>query len=165
MAKDEMAEKDDSMKAMDLPAWQTLQLTDVRTGESFTLSDYAGKALFVETMATWCPNCRTQLSTVKVAVANADPDQVAFLALSVEAGLDASALAAYADQNEFKWRFAVVTPEMLQALAETFGPTVANPPATPHFIVRPDGSYTELTTGFTPSDTIVANLAAAIAGQ
>ena len=165
MADDKMADDDTMMDAMDLPAWQTISLIDVRTGESFTLADYAGKAIFVETMATWCPNCRSQLSTVKVAVANADPDQVAFLALSVEAGLDAAALAAYADQNEFSWRFAVVTPEMLQALAETFGPTVANPPATPHFIVRPDGSYTELTTGFSSSDTILANLAAVIAGQ
>jgi thiol-disulfide isomerase/thioredoxin len=117
MAEDTMAE--DAMEAMDLPAWQTLPLIDVRTGESFTLADYAGKALFVEPMATWCPNCRSQLGTVKTAVANANPDQAAFLALSVEAGLDASALAAYADQNEFGWRFAVATPEMLQALAET----------------------------------------------
>ncbi|MBI1299463.1 redoxin domain-containing protein [bacterium] len=163
MADDKMA--DDKMEAMDLPAWQTLPLIDVRTGETFTLADYAGKALLIEPMATWCPNCRTQLGNVKTAVASANPDQMAFLALSVEAGLDASALAAYADQNEFNWRFAVTTPEMLQALAETFGPTVANPPATPHFIVRPDGSYTELTTGFTSSEAILANLATAVAGQ
>ena len=165
MAEDTMAEDATAMPDMDLPAWQTLPLVDVRTGESFTLADYAGKALFVEPMATWCPNCRSQLGTVKTAVANADPEQVAFLALSVEAGLDASTLAAYADQNEFGWRFAVAPPEMLQALAETFGPTVANPPATPHFIVRPDGSYTDLTTGFTASETILADLASAVAGQ
>ncbi|MFQ5419741.1 MAG: peroxiredoxin family protein, partial [Anaerolineae bacterium] len=46
--------------AADRPAWQTVPLTDVRTGETFTLADYAGKVIIVETMAVWCPFCDQQ---------------------------------------------------------------------------------------------------------
>jgi thiol-disulfide isomerase/thioredoxin len=160
----ETATMDDgeSMAAMDLPAWQTISLTDARTGESFTLADYAGKTVFVETMATWCSNCKQQLSTVKSAVAQADPDKTAFIALSVETDLDPSALAQYADQNGFEWRFAVASRELVQALAATFGTTIVNPPSTPHFILRADGSYTELSTGIHSSDAILAELSAAM---
>ena len=144
---------------IDLPAWQTLTLTDARTGESFTLADFAGKTVFVETMATWCPNCRQQLANVKSAAERADGAQVVFIAISVETDLAAETLAQYADDNGFGWTFAVATPELVQALGATFGPTIANPPATPHFLIHPDGSHSELVTGFESGDAILAALA------
>jgi hypothetical protein len=35
------------------PDWLTLPLTNARTGETFTLADFAGKTVFVHPMATW----------------------------------------------------------------------------------------------------------------
>lgn len=143
---------------MELLPWQTMALTDARTGETFTLADFAGKTIFVETMATWCPNCRQQLGNVKSAAARANADSVVFVAISVETDLSPATLAQYADDNGFAWTFAVATPEMVQALAETFGQTIANPPATPHFLILPDGSHSDLVTGFESGDQILANL-------
>ena len=158
MTDDAMTDDAESMIG-ELPAWQTMTLTDARTGESFTLADFAGKTVFVETMATWCPNCRQQLGNVKSAVAGADEMQTAFIAISVETTLAAETLAQYADDNGFGWTFAVATPEMVQALADTFGQTIANPPATPHFLILPDGSHSDLATGFESGEQILANLA------
>jgi thiol-disulfide isomerase/thioredoxin len=141
------------------PAWQTISLTDARTGETFTLADFAGKTVFIETMATWCPNCRQQLANVKSAAERADAEQVVFIAISVETDLSPATLAQYADDNGFGWTFAVATPELVQALGATFGPTIANPPATPHFLIRPDGSHSDLVTGFESGDAILAALA------
>ncbi len=143
----------------DLPVWQTMALTDARTGATFTLADFAGKTVFVETMATWCTNCRQQLGNVKDAAARADTAQVVFLAISVETDLVAETLANYANDNSFDWTFAVATPELLRALAETFGQTIANPPATPHFLIYPDGAHGDLVTGIESSDEILASLA------
>ncbi|MEZ4664752.1 MAG: TlpA disulfide reductase family protein [Caldilineaceae bacterium] len=154
----DMAMDDADAMMHDLPAWQTMTLTDARTGETFSLADFAGKTVFVETMATWCTNCRQQLGNVKSAVARADMEQVVFIGISVETNLAAETLAQYANDNGFVWTFAVATPEMLQALADAFGQTIANPPATPHFIIQPDGSHSELTTGFESGDQILANL-------
>lgn len=143
---------------MALPAWQTMTLTDARTGASFTLADFAGKHVFVETMATWCSNCRQQLGNVKSAVARADGNQVVFVAISVETDLAPATLAQYVTDNGFDWTFAVATPDFVRALADTFGPTIANPPATPHFLIHPDGAHGDLITGYESGDAILAQL-------
>jgi hypothetical protein len=148
-AEEEPAVTDGSMA---LAAWQTLPLTNARTGESFTLGDFAGQTVFVEPMATWCSNCRQQLMSVQQARAGLS-DEVVFIALSVETNISDADLARYADGFGFDWTFAVMSPEILQELATTFGRTVANPPSTPHFVIRPDGSVSELITGIqSPAD-------------
>lgn len=138
--------------------WQTLPLTDARTGETFTLGGLEG-TVYVEPMATWCSNCRTQLGNVQAAQAQAGED-VTFLALSVETTLEPAALAQYADEQGFDFTFAVMTPDLLRALASEFGQSVANPPATPHFVRYPDGSSSELMTGFSPPDAVLSAVTA-----
>ncbi len=142
----------------ELAAWMRLPLTDVRTGQSFTLADFAGQPVYVETMATWCPSCRGQLEQVQQAITTLEGQPPIFIALSVETTLEPEALARYADENGFTPIFAVVSPELLGALAETFGRTITNPPSTPHFIIAPDSSYGELITGASSAEEIVALL-------
>ncbi|GAA5531057.1 TlpA disulfide reductase family protein [Herpetosiphon gulosus] len=144
-----------------LAAWQTLPLINARTGESFTLADFHGKTIYIEPMATWCSNCRKQLTIVAETQAQLKNPDVVFIGLSVETDLAASDLAAYADAAGFDWLFAVSTPELLRELTAVFGRTITNPPATPHFIIRPDGTTTELSTGIEPSDGLIRALQAA----
>ena len=54
-----------SEPATDTPEWFDIELTDVQTGETFTMNDYAGKVVLVETMAMWCPNCIVQANEVR----------------------------------------------------------------------------------------------------
>jgi peroxiredoxin len=158
---EEMAEEDTAPSAA-RPAWQQLPLTDARTGETFTLADFAGKAVFVEPMATWCSNCRRQLHNVSTAMRQIDTESVVFVALSVETNISAEQLAAYAENEGFDWTFAVATPELIQALVGEFGQAITNPPSTPHFVIRPDGSSTELVTGIEPSGAIASQIEAAL---
>jgi thiol-disulfide isomerase/thioredoxin len=152
-AADSMA-ADSMAAAVELPAWASLPLVNAQTGATFTLADSAGKTIFVEPFATWCSNCRSQLTTL-TDVASQYGDDVVFVALSVETNLAPADVAAYAASNGFDWTFAAMTPEVLQALGAVFGPTVGNPPATPHFIIRPDGSVTDLVTGLKSADELV----------
>lgn len=150
----------DSMMSMDdLPAWASLSLTNAITGEAFTIADFAGKTIYVEPFATWCSNCRTQLNNVNTARAQLGED-VVFIALSVETNLQPADLQAYQSQTGYNLTFAVATPELLAELVNNFGRTVANPPATPHFIIRPDGSISDLATGFRDSAAIIASVQA-----
>ena len=55
--------------------------------------------------------------------------------------------------------FAVATPELLTALVEEFGRTITSPPSTPHFIIRPDGTTTDLTTGIEAPEVLLAQIA------
>jgi thiol-disulfide isomerase/thioredoxin len=129
------------------PAWQTLPLVNARTGETFTLGDFAGRAVYVEPMATWCTNCRAQMTNLIQAQTQVDSTNLVYIGLSVETNISAADLASYADSYGFDWTFAVMTPEIVMALTETFGRTVTTPPATPHFMIYPDGTYSTLDTG------------------
>lgn len=159
--KDDEAMMDDDMESenmADLPLWQTISLTDVRKGEVFTIADFSGKTIFVEPMATWCTNCRRQLGNVSEARAALNDENAVFIALSVETNLSDEALANYTEETGFDWVFAVATPELVQELAASFGQSITNPPSTPHFIVRPDGSFTDLVTGIESPEEIISSL-------
>lgn len=157
VAEELVSEESETIPTADLPAWQALPLVNARTGESFTLADFAGKTVFVEPMATWCTNCRQQMFNIQAARPSLN-DDVVFIGLSVETNISDADLATYADGFGFDWLFAVMTPEMLQALNNTFGRTIANPPSTPHFIINPDNTHTELITGTESPDEIISSV-------
>lgn len=141
-----------------LPAWQKLPLTNVRTGEQLTLADFKGKTVFVETMATWCGNCRQQLTNVGIARKQLNNPDVVFIAVSVETDLAQADLAKYAKAAEFDWFFAVSTPNLLNELVTAFGRTIATPPATPHFVIHRDGNVSKLITGIDSPEQIVKRI-------
>lgn len=146
------------------PAWMTAELTDACTGETFTLADFAGKTVYVESMATWCPPCRDQLVRVKEAAAQIPEEERAdavFVALSTEVDLPRETLAEYAESNGFPFVFAVMPAEMVQAMADDLGQEIAVPPATPHLIIAPDGTIGDVHTGGASAEDVLALLAAA----
>lgn len=145
--------------AQERPAWQSVELTNAATGEVFTLGGFEGKSVFVEPMATWCSNCRTQLGNVNVAIPEAGEDSV-FVALSVEGNLANEQLAAYAEKEGFDMIFAVAPTDLLRGLVDAFGREITSPPSTPHFIIRPDGTTTDLATGREAPEVILEQLAA-----
>ena len=146
--------------AMAMPAWQTLELTDVKTGKAFKLADYHGKTVYVELMATWCPNCKKQLGYVTAAKKQLANNNIVYVALSVESDLAPAKLAKYAANTKYDLQFAVLNAKGLKAFSDAFGRSALNPPSTPHFIIRPDGTNTELSTGFETADVLVTTLSA-----
>lgn len=147
-------------------AWLDLPLTDAVTGETFALSELQGSVVLVETMATWCGNCRRQLGNLRQAIADLGGEvapgvPVVAVAVSVERGLDPASLAAYAEREGFAFRFVVADDALLRALADRFGRVALNPSSTPHVVIAPDGAVGPLTTGFTTPAAIVALLQAA----
>jgi peroxiredoxin len=155
MTDDTMVES--SVDLASLPAWQSAEIVDV-DGETFRLADYLGTPVLVETFATWCSNCRAQLGDTTEAAATLG-ERAAFVILSVETDLDPGVVARYATDNGFTgMRFAVVSPELLAELVGSFGNSIANPPATPKFVIAPDGTVSELVTGAESADALVATL-------
>ena len=146
--------------SMDLAAWQTIEIVDI-DGVSFALADLIGTPVLVETFATWCSNCRAQLADTQAAAATVGAEATV-LALSVETDLSPDDVAAYAGDNGFTdVRFAVMSPELLAALAENFGTTVANPPSTPKIVISAEGVAGDMETGPTSDEDLVAQLRAA----
>lgn len=145
-----------------LAAWQQTEVTDVE-GNAFTLGDYVGRPLLVETFATWCSKCLAQLGDTQEAAA-ALGEEAAVVALSVETDLSSEAVAHYAAEHGFaNIRFAVMSPELLAQFVDTFGNTVANPPTTPKVVVDSGGTAGELTTGAESAEDLVAKVQSATA--
>ncbi|MDL1922074.1 TlpA family protein disulfide reductase [Chloroflexi bacterium CFX3] len=150
----------------DLPAWMTIELVNAETGETFTLADFAGKTILVEPMATWCSNCRRQITETTKLIRQLTEDEderlenLVFIGLSIETNLQPADLKTYAERNDFALTFAVMSEDMLRALVAEFGRGVANPPSSPSFIIRADGTFTELIFGIEPVEDILAKLEA-----
>jgi hypothetical protein len=155
---DESMSEEPAVNLVDRPAWQIIELRDAQIGETFTLADFEGRTVFVEPMATWCINCAAQLRRVADARQQLDSDQHVFIALSLETNLQDETLAAYAQRSGYEWHFAVMTPELLAALLQEFGSSVSSAPSTPHFVIRPDGSFTTLRTGAKSVEQIVSEM-------
>jgi thiol-disulfide isomerase/thioredoxin len=136
----------DAMMMVESHAWGKAELANARTGEPFKIADFAGKPIYVEVFATWCPNCQKQLTAVQEARMKT-PD-VVYIALSVEGDISNEALTMYADDNMFAdIIFAKATPEVLESLVMEFGADITNPPSTPHFFISSTGETSELITG------------------
>jgi thiol-disulfide isomerase/thioredoxin len=136
--------------------WQTVALTDVRTGAMFRLQDFAGKVVLVESMATWCPPCREQQLQAQLALRRLEAGSVVYVSLDVDPRESRDTLRAYADRNRFAWTFAVGTPELLRLMSDDLGDVVLDPPATPIVVVGTDGSVTLAELGIKSSDRLVA---------
>jgi thiol-disulfide isomerase/thioredoxin len=144
------------------PEWQTIELTEARTAETFTIADLAGCTVVVEAMATWCFSCFEQMERVQEATDRVDSEEIVVLAVSVETNLNPDRLVDYAEQVGFGFVFTVAPVELLIALEDAFGRSVLVPPATPHIYVAQDGTFTELILGGSSVDTIAADLDALI---
>lgn len=119
-----------------------VRLTDVRTGEAFTLGELAAqKPVLLEAMAIWCTNCLQQQKAVRDAHGGGDFTSIS---LDVDPTERPADLAQYAKRQIFDWRFAVADAALAQALRARFGTAVLNPPSTPKIVLLPDGTIRAL---------------------
>ena len=139
-------------------AWATVELTDVRTGESFRIADLVaeGRVVFIETMAIWCTNCRRQQGDVVTALDQLDPASVTWIGVDVDPSEEADALAEYSRALGFDWPFVVAGADLSRALAADFGDGVLSPPSTPIIVVGTDGRVTLTEFGHKSVDRILA---------
>lgn len=133
----EAARIDDPLLAM--------TLTDVRTGEPFTLAELAADGpVIVETMAIWCTNCRSQMHEVTAAHELTEFHSVS---IDVEPAEVAEDLAAYAEREGFDWPFVLADATLATELRERFGTGVMVPPGMPKLLIDPDGTIELLPLG------------------
>lgn len=123
-----------------------VELTDVRSGETFTLAQLAAEEgpVLLEPMAIWCSSCRAQQHEVKRA-----HEAGAFTSVSLDVELSEipEDLARYATDQDWDWHFAVADADLYRLLQERFGRLVTHPPSTPLIVVERDGTVRPLEFG------------------
>ena len=134
----------DGAAAPDAGPLLAYELTDVRSGETFTLGELsAAQPVVLETMAIWCTTCLSQQREVVQAHELAEFHSVG---IDVDPNEDAAALAEYAEREGFDWRFVKADAELVKLLTDRYGFGVTNPPSTPTFVVA-DGQVRALEFG------------------
>ena len=165
-----MAEKEtggeamNQVEAMAGPAWFTANLTNVNTGDNFTLADFKGKVVLVETMAVWCSTClRQQTNVLALHEALGERDDFVSVALDIDLNEDAQLLQAYTTKHGFDWVYAVATLEVAREIGQLYGPQFLNPPSAPMFIIDRQGETHLLPFGVKDAPTLQEALAPLLA--
>ncbi|GAB4463987.1 MAG: hypothetical protein Kow0070_25310 [Anaerolineales bacterium] len=154
---------DDAMKAgdamMEAPSWYSVLLTDVNTGEAFTINDLKGKVILVETMAVWCSNCFRQQTQVKALHESLGMrDDFVSLGIDIDPNEDAAQLQAFTEKNGFDWLYAVAPAEVSAEFASLYGGQFLNPPSTPMLIIDRKGVAHPLPFGVKTADELLQAL-------
>ncbi len=119
--------------------WKTIPLLDVRTGETFTIGDFARKPVLVESFAVWCPVCTKQQQEIKKLHEEVG-EAVISISLDTDPNEDAQKVLDAVQERGFTWRFAVSSAELTKTLINEFGPAVVNAPIAPIVLVCADQS-------------------------
>jgi cytochrome oxidase Cu insertion factor (SCO1/SenC/PrrC family) len=152
---DAMAQPTEAM--MEAPAWFASSLKDVRSGDSFTLNDFNGKVVLVETMAVWCTTCYQQQTQIKALQESLGMrEDFVSVSLDIDPNEDEAALAAYTQKNSgFDWRYAVAGPDMAREIGKAFGDQFLNPPSAPIFVIDRHGVAHALPFGVKSADDLL----------
>jgi thiol-disulfide isomerase/thioredoxin len=137
------------------PEWFGYELTDVQTGETFTMNDYAGKVVLLETMAIWCPNCLVQASEVsQLHEMLGNPEDLISVSLDVDVNEDEPALKEYSEEYGLNWHFAIAPLEVARALGNLYTAQYLNPPISPMLIIDRNGEVHHLEYGRKSAETL-----------
>jgi hypothetical protein len=142
MKSDETLEDAEAMDegAMPAPAWYSVELMDVNTGESFRVADFEGKVVLVETLAVWCTTCLRQQKEIRALhEALGERDDLISVGLNIDPNENADILKAHTDKNGFDWRYAVVSREVAREIGQLYGDQFLNPPSAPMLIIDRQG--------------------------
>jgi len=73
-------------------------------GDSASLSDFRGKVVVLDMMATWCPDCRAAMKDLKV-VDKKYGDRIVMLSVDIDPKENEQQLAAFKQEYKAGWRF------------------------------------------------------------
>lgn len=142
--------------AGDTPEWFSMELVDVQTGETFTINDFTGKVVLVETMAIWCPNCVVQANEVRnLHIALENPEDLVSVSLDVDMNEDPASLKEYSEGYGFDWHFAVAPLLVARALGNLYDANYLNPPISPMLVIDREGQVHLLEFGKKNSEDLV----------
>jgi thiol-disulfide isomerase/thioredoxin len=149
-ASDPELSTDASTPTETLPAvpslWMTTQLTNVATGESFTINDFKGTPVLVENFAVWCPVCTRQQQESKK-LEEMPGNTIVSVSIDSDPNENKSKIRDHIDRNGFDWYYAIASPAVTESMTADFGLGFVQVPLAPMVVVCPDQSTHRLRNG------------------
>ncbi len=125
---------------MGTPGWLSAGLTNATTGAAFTVQDFKGKVVLVETMAMWCPTCLSQGKEVKALHDQLGMrDDLVSVSIDIDLNEKLADLKGYTAKNGFDWTFTAATPDVAREIGDLYGQQFLNPTSAPMLIIDRHG--------------------------
>ncbi|PSQ60386.1 hypothetical protein BRD18_01180 [Halobacteriales archaeon SW_7_71_33] len=115
--------------------WRTAELTNVRSGETFTIADL-GKPVMLQTFAVWCSKCLRQQRNIQDLLRR--EVDVRPVNLNVDPNEDAGRVRSHLREHGFDWRYTVSPSSVTDSLVDRFGSSITVPPQSPVVVVCED---------------------------
>lgn len=156
MMDEEMEERMDEMLDSSVD-WKEITLKDVRTKESFKISDFKGKPILLESFAVWCPTCTKQQNKIRELHEEVG-DSVISISLDTDPNEDEDRVLEHALNGGFNWLYAISPKELTQSLIDEFGVNVVNAPQAPVILICEDQSTRMLGRGVKSVETLKSEI-------
>lgn len=138
-------------------AWMDIELTDVATGETFKISDFAGRPVLLESFAVWCPTCMEQQKQTKELESRVG-GAIVHISLDTDPNEDEDRVREHIEANGFDWYYAVSPIELTNALRAEFGNAIISAPLVPMILICPDQSTRFLRSGIKTADDLLTEV-------
>lgn len=127
-------------------SWMEFELEDIRTGETFRISDFQGKPILLESFAVWCPTCTKQQNIVKELHEEPGFSEEELISISIDTDQseDKARVRTHIESNGFNWYYAISPIELTQSLIDEFGNSIVSAPSVPMILICEDGSFRKL---------------------
>ena len=145
--------------------WRSVPLEDVRTGQFFTINDFVGKTVLLETFAIWCPTCSKQQDQIDQLHHDLRGEDVISISLDVDPNESPSQVREYAERKGYDWYYAVAPPEMTQMLMDEFGVVIVAASSVPVIMICPDKQARLLGRGLKTADRLQTEIAKGYTGS
>jgi len=126
--------------------WVNLELKDISTGKLFTINDFKGRPVLLESFAVWCQLCSRQQHETKKLRQQAG-DSIIYISIGTDPNEDEDTIKNHIARNGFDWRYAIASKEMIQSLIDEFGVKIVNAPGVPMILICEDQSSRLLGSG------------------
>ena len=113
--------------------WRTSALTDVRTQQVFTISQF-DKPILLESFAVWCPTCTKQQTEIKLLHEELG-DSFVSISLDTDPNEDKAKVLDHIQRNQFNWYYAISPRELTESLIDEFGINFVNAPQAPVVLI------------------------------
>lgn len=140
------------------PNWFSETLINAHTGEPFTIDDFQGNVILVETLAMWCSNCLKQQGEVSKLHQSLDADNFISIGIDIDPNENTDALKSYIEKNGFSWYYAIAPDHVAREIGQLYGTQFLNPPSTPMLIIDSHGEVHTLPFGIKSSEELLGFL-------
>ena len=148
---------DDLLAEPGVPLWLTAELKDVATGETFTINDFKGSPVLVESFAVWCPVCTRQQQEISK-FHDQVGDSVVSVSLDADPNEDEARVRDHIQRNGFDWYYAIVPSTVTSSLVDDFGLSITNVPLAPMVLICGDQTTHRLRNGVKSADELSSSV-------